>query len=62
MAKLDTNKTGDASIVYSTYLGGSVSDFLKAFAVDGVWEMHISIGYPSTDFPHSAVLGTDAAL
>jgi len=60
VAKLDTSKTGAASIVYSTYLGGSVSDFLSALAVDGLGNAYL-IGYPSTDFPHSAVLGTDAA-
>ncbi len=58
VAKLDTNKTGDASIVYSTYLGGSVSDFLKAFAVDGAGNAYL-IGYPSVDFPHFAALGTE---
>jgi hypothetical protein len=57
-AKLDTNKAGAASIVYSTYLGGSMSDFLKAFAVDGLGNAYL-IGSPSADFPHSAVLGTN---
>ncbi|HEY2171156.1 MAG TPA: SBBP repeat-containing protein, partial [Candidatus Angelobacter sp.] len=56
-AKLDSNKSGAASIVYSTYLGGSTSDFVSGFAVDGSGNAYL-IGYPSADFPHSAVLGT----
>lgn len=57
-AKLDTNKSGAASIVYSTYLGGSTSDFVSGLAVDSTGNAYL-IGYPSADFPHFAVLGTD---
>jgi len=56
--KLDTNKSGAASIVYATYLGGSTSDFVSGFAVDSMGNAYL-IGSPSADFPHSAVLGTD---
>ena len=59
-AKLDSNKSGAASIVYSTYLGGSTSDFVSSLAVDSSGNAYLT-GYPSADFPHSAVLGTDAA-
>lgn len=60
-AKLDTNKAGAASIVYSTYLGGSTSDFVSGFAVDGSGNAYLVGTTSSPDFPHSAVLGTDAA-
>jgi hypothetical protein len=57
--KLDTNKSGAASIVYATYLGGSTSDFVSGFAVDSSGSAYLLGTTSSPDFPHSAVLGTD---
>jgi hypothetical protein len=58
-AKLDTNKTSAASIVYATYLGGSVSDDISGIAVDHVGSAYLVGTTSSPDFPQSAVLGTD---
>jgi hypothetical protein len=58
-AKLNTNKTGAASIVYATYLGGSTSDFVSGLAVDNSGSAYLVGTTSSPDFPQSAVLGTD---
>ena len=60
-AKLDTSKSGAASIVYSTYLGGSTSDFVSGFAVDSSGNAYLVGTTSSSDFPHTVVLGTDTA-
>lgn len=61
VTKLDTSKTGAASIVYCTYLGGSFSDSLNALAVDSAGNAYLTGSTSSGDFPHSAVLGTDTS-
>lgn len=56
IAKLDPTKSGSASLVYSTYLGGSGDDNPGAFpwgmlAVDNLGNAHVTGGTTSTDFP-----------
>ena len=56
IAKLDPTKSGSASLVYSTYLGGSGDDNLIAFpwgilAVDNLGNAYVTGGTTSTDFP-----------
>jgi PKD repeat protein len=49
--KINTNSTGTASLVYSTYLGGDYVDDGNAIAVDNAGNAYIT-GYSySTDFP-----------
>jgi len=56
IAKLDPTKSGPASLVYATYLGGSGDDNLIAFpwgilAVDNLGNAYVTGGTTSTDFP-----------
>jgi hypothetical protein len=56
IAKLDTTKSGSASLVYSTYLGGSGDENLQPLppenlAVDNLGEAYVTGGTTSTDFP-----------
>ena len=56
IAKLDPTKSGSASLVYATYLGGSGNDNLIAFpwgilAVDNLGNAYVTGGTTSTDFP-----------
>ncbi len=47
----DTTTTGDASLMYSTYLGGSDSDYAMAIAVDAIGNATIAGHTLSLDFP-----------
>ena len=58
VVKLDTNKKGAASIVYSTFLGGSNDDFINALAVDSTGHAYVSGATFSSNFPHGPVFGT----
>jgi hypothetical protein len=56
IAKLDTTKSGSASLVYSTYLGGSGDENLQPLppenlAVDSLGNAYVTGGTNSTDFP-----------
>jgi hypothetical protein len=56
VAKLDPTKSGSASLVYATYLGGSGDDNLIAFpwgilAVDNLGNAYVTGGTSSTNFP-----------
>ncbi|MHC5062148.1 MAG: SBBP repeat-containing protein, partial [Planctomycetota bacterium] len=51
VAKIDTTKSGTASLVYSTYLGGSKKDFGWDIALDSSGYVHITGYTMSTDFP-----------
>jgi uncharacterized repeat protein (TIGR01451 family) len=61
VAKLDTSKSGDASIVYSTYLGGSQIDYVGALAVDLSGNAYVTGYAGSSDFPHSVTFGSDTS-
>jgi len=53
VTRLDTTLTGSASLVYSTFLGGSASDFGSAIALDGervvVTGQTVSTNFPTRD-------------
>jgi len=51
VTKIDTTKSGDASLVYSTYLGGSDHDGGVGIVVDASGCAYISGSTSSTDFP-----------
>jgi uncharacterized repeat protein (TIGR01451 family) len=61
VAKLDTSKSGDASMVYSTYLGGSQIDYVGALAVDLSGNAYVTGYAGSSDFPHSVTFGSDTS-
>jgi len=61
VAKLDTSKSGDASIVYSTYLGGSQYDYVSALAVDASGNAYVTGYAGSSDFPHTVTFGSDTS-
>ena len=58
VVKLDSNKRGSASIVYSTYLGGNYFDQTDALAVDSSGNAYIVGRTGSTNFPHGSSFGT----
>ncbi len=51
VTKLDTTKSGIASLIYSTYLGGSGSDTAYGIAVDGSGCAYVTGYTDSTDLP-----------
>ena len=51
VSKLDTTTSGAASLVYSSYLGGSGNDVGRGIAVDGVGNAYVSGTTFSSDFP-----------
>ena len=51
VAKFDPTGTGPASLVYSTYLGGTLDDFGNAIAVDGSGNAYATGRTFSNDFP-----------
>jgi len=61
VTKLDTTKSGNASLVYSTYLGGNLADIAYGIAVDGSGNAYVTGYTNSPDFPllneYSASLG-----
>jgi uncharacterized repeat protein (TIGR01451 family) len=61
VAKLDASKSGDASVVYSTYLGGSQVDYVSALAVDASGVAYVTGQAGSSDFPHSVTFGSDSS-
>ncbi len=59
VTKIDTTRSGTASLVYSTYLGGSGSDSGHGVAVDGAGNAYVTGVTSSTDFPtQNAYQGT----
>jgi uncharacterized repeat protein (TIGR01451 family) len=59
IAELDSTKTGDSSIVHSTYLGGSQVDSITGLVLDSSNNAYVTGITSSTDFPHTAVFGSD---
>ncbi|HEY0376092.1 MAG TPA: SBBP repeat-containing protein [Pyrinomonadaceae bacterium] len=51
VAKLDTNVSGPAAMLYSTYLGGSGSDIVEDIAMNSAGEVYVSGNTSSPDFP-----------
>jgi hypothetical protein len=51
VAKIDPSQVGDASLVYSTYLGGSDQDASYGIAVDGSGNAYVTGFTYSLDFP-----------
>ena len=51
MTKIDTTQSGDASLVYSTYLGGTGYETGEGIAVDGSGNAYVAGKTSSTDFP-----------
>jgi hypothetical protein len=51
VAKLDTTQSGSASLVFSTYLGGSGADEASAIAVDAAGFAFVTGTTASTNFP-----------
>jgi hypothetical protein len=58
VAKFDTAAVGAASLVYSTYLGGSDFDYAYDVAVDPQGNVHVVGDTRSTDFPQVGALST----
>jgi hypothetical protein len=53
-AKLDPSQAGAASLIYSTYLGGSGGDFGRAVAVDATGNAYVVGSTDSSTFPVTA--------
>jgi len=51
VVKLDTGVAGDASLMYSTYLGGNRDEVANAVAVDGSGNAYVTGSTDSNDFP-----------
>ncbi len=51
VTKLDTTKSGAASLVYSTYLGGSLDDHCRGITVDKSGNVYVTGWTYSADFP-----------
>lgn len=51
VARFDTSKSGAASLVYSTYLAGSGSQFARSIAVDSLGDAFVTGETDSNNFP-----------
>ena len=62
IAKIDTSQAGAASLLYSTFLGGSTSDLGWDIAVDPQGIVHLVGETNSIDFPQVAAISTHINL
>jgi hypothetical protein len=53
VTKLDTTKSGLASLIYSTYLGGGGNDYAQSVAVDTAGNAYVTGYTSSNDFPNT---------
>lgn len=51
VARLNTNLSGDASLIYSTYLGGLSNDVARGIAIDAAHNAYVTGYTSSTNFP-----------
>jgi len=62
VAKINTTKTGPASQIYTTYLGGSCAEQGRAIAIDAGGFAYVTGQTFSTDFPGAAASGFQGTL
>jgi len=62
VTRIDTTKSGSVSLVYSTLLGGSVSDIGHGIAVDANFNAYITGQTKSPDFPITSTNAFQAAM
>ena len=60
LTKLDTNKSGAASIVYTTYVGNTSNAFPRGLVVDSSGNAYVT-GNAATNYPHTHGFGTDTS-
>jgi uncharacterized repeat protein (TIGR01451 family) len=60
VTKLDTNKSGTASIVYTTYVGATSNALPRGLVVDSSGNAYVT-GNASTNYPHTHGFGTDTS-
>lgn len=61
VAKFDTTQSGNASLIFSTYLGGDDADFGFGIQLDGDGNIYVAGHTRSTDFPTENALQTTNA-
>ncbi len=60
LTKLDTNKSGTASIVYTTYVGATSNAAPRGLVVDSSGNAYVT-GNAATNYPHTHGFGTDTS-
>ena len=57
VTKINTNASGNSSLVYSTYVGGSLGDAGSSIALDSAGNVYVTGITQSNNFPASKILG-----